>query len=101
MLSRFISAAFSGTRIERKTTISSRNDSRITAAMNSGSRSLTLSPTSAKVAVWPPMWARAGLPASTGGSTSLRSRSSVSRVAASCGPVVGIGRSASRRRPRR
>ena len=51
MLSRLSSAALSGTRIERKTTISSRNDSSTTAAMKSGRRSPTRSPTSAKVAV--------------------------------------------------
>ncbi len=33
MLSRFISAAFRGTRIDRKTSISSRNDSSTTAPM--------------------------------------------------------------------
>ena len=39
----------------------------------------------AKVAVWPPTWASAGLPASTDGKTSARSRSIVSSVASSCG----------------
>ena len=66
MLSRFSSAALSGTSTDRKTSVSSRNDSRTTAAMNSGSRSLTRSPTSAKLAVWPPTWARAGLPVEHG-----------------------------------
>ncbi len=51
MLSRFISAALSGTRIERKTSTSRTNDSRMTAATNSASRSLTRSLTSVKFAV--------------------------------------------------
>ena len=40
-LSRFITAAFSGTSSERNTTISRTNDSSTTAAMNHGSRSWT------------------------------------------------------------
>ena len=51
MLSRFISAALRGTTTDRKTTVSSTTDSRITAPMNNGSRSLTRSPTSARLAV--------------------------------------------------
>jgi hypothetical protein len=54
MLSRFSSAALRGTRTDRKTTVRSSSDSRITAPMNHGSRSLTRSPTSARLAVWPP-----------------------------------------------
>ena len=93
MLRRFISAALSGTTIDRKITTNSRNDSRITAAMNSGRRSVTRSLTSAKLAVCPPMWARAGLAPRARGTTSFRRRASVSRVASSCGPVVGIATS--------
>ena len=51
MLSRFIRAAFSGTITERNTRVSSMNESRITAAINSGSRSLTRVPMSPNVAV--------------------------------------------------
>ena len=78
MLSRFISAALSGTRIDRKTSTSSPNDSSTTATISTGNRSLTRPPTSAKLAVWPPMCARAGLPPITAGKTSARSRSIVS-----------------------
>ena len=47
--------------------------------MKTGSRSLTRAPMSAKLAVWPPTWACAGLPASTSGKHSGRSRSIVSQ----------------------
>ena len=51
---RFMTAALSGTRIERNTTISSRNDSPTTTPMNSGSRSWIRSPMSMNAAVTPP-----------------------------------------------
>ncbi len=49
--SRFISAAFSGTRIERNTSISSTNDNSTTAPMNTGSAPATLSARSMNIAV--------------------------------------------------
>ena len=82
-LSRLSSAALMGTTTDRNTRVSSSTDSTITAPMNSGSRLFTLSPTSAKLAVCPPMWARAGPCPSTDGMTSTRRRSTVSRVALS------------------
>ena len=48
----------------------------------------------------PPTWARAGLSPSAVGSTSARSRATVSAVASSCGPVVGNDDAGSRRRAR-
>ena len=51
--SKFMMAALSGTSSERKTTISSRNDRAMTAAMNSGSRELSRSLMSMDAAVCP------------------------------------------------
>ena len=51
MLSRLRTTAFSGTSTDRKTSISRTNDIASTAAINTGSRSLTRAPTSAKFAV--------------------------------------------------
>ena len=105
MLSRFSSTALSGTSTERNTSMSSTNDMPSTARMNTGSRSLTRTPTSAKFAVCPPTWARAGLSASAAGNTSVRSRSIVSWVASpAAGRRVGDDRAdvaADRRAARR
>jgi len=54
MLTRLSKAALSGTSTDRNNTISSRNDSPITAAMNQTRRSATRSAASPKVAVAPP-----------------------------------------------
>ena len=51
--SRFIAAAFSGTAIDRNTSINSRNDTPMTAPMNSGSVSLSCALRSSVVAVMP------------------------------------------------
>ena len=56
MLRKFISIAFSGTRIERKTTISSSAESSTTTPMKSGSFSVRTLPKSSKIAVIPPTW---------------------------------------------
>jgi len=83
MLKRLSNAALSGTRIERKTRVSSRNDSTTTAVMNHGSRSFTRSPMSPNAAVAPPTCARAGLSSKIGGMTLSRMRFTVSKVASS------------------
>ena len=51
MLSRLSTTALSGTSTDRKTSIRRTNDIASTAAINTGSRSLTRAPTSAKFAV--------------------------------------------------
>ena len=51
--SRFITAAFSGTTIERNTSISSRNDTAMTAPMKSGSVSASWALRSSVMAVMP------------------------------------------------
>ena len=91
MLRRFSSAAVSGTTTERNITVSSRNDSRMTAERNSGRRSPSRSPMSDQVAVWPPTCARAGLPSRTAGKTCVRSRWIVAGVASSCGERGRVG----------
>ncbi len=83
MLSRFSSTALSGTSIERKTSISSRNDIASTAATNTGRRSLVRWPTSDRLAAAPPTWALAWPCPIAAGSTSVRSRERVSAVALS------------------
>jgi hypothetical protein len=89
MLSRFSSAAFSGTTTERNTRVSSRKDSTTTAESNTASRSLSRFPMSVQIAVWPPTCARAAVPARADGNTFERSRSIVAEVVSSCGAVVG------------
>ncbi len=89
MLSRFITIAFSGTRIERKTIISSSAESSTTTPMKSGSFSEIASPKSSKIAVMPPTCSWAPVFCSIGGSTSPRMWSSSSVVSALCGEVVG------------
>ena len=64
-------AALSGTRIERNTIISRRNDIATTAAMNSGSRLVMRSVRSVTIA-WPVSDTRASVPSTVAGSTSAR-----------------------------
>ena len=91
MDSRFNSAALSGTRIERNTTISNRNDSDTTTAMNHGSRSAILSDWSMNPAVGPPTSAVArGVGRRCGAAIDSRSRWTRSLVAWSCGLLVGM-----------
>ena len=89
MLSRFITTAFSGTRTERKTAISSSAESRTTTPMKSGSLSAIALPKSSKIAVIPPTWTWAPVCCSIGGITSSRMWSSSSVVSSLCGEVVG------------
>ena len=87
--SRFISTAFSGTRTERNTAISSSAESSTTTPMKSGSFSVIASPKSSKIALMPPTWSCAFVCCSIGGITSSRIRSSSSVVASLWGEVVG------------
>ena len=82
-------AALSGTRIDRNTTISSRNDSATTARMKIGNRAVIRSDRSDSSAVRPPTITSASDPSTAAGITSLRSRCSVASVSVSCGDVVG------------
>lgn len=85
MDSRFITAAFSGTTMERNTSISSRNDTTMIAAMNTGSVSASWRVRSSVMAVRPDTATLSG--------TTSRMRSRVSEVAASAGAVAGsVGR---------
>ena len=84
MPSRFMSAAFSGTRIDRNTIINKMNDITRTAPMNTGSRLVILSEMSMKKAVLPvtsvvSTWASSR----AWGRTSLRRRWTSSWVSAS------------------
>jgi hypothetical protein len=90
MLSRFSSAAFSGTSTERNTTISSSSDSPMTTPMNTGSLEAMTSPKSTVVAVAPPMLTARSVPRVAGATTSSRRRASRSLVAAACGLLVGV-----------
>jgi hypothetical protein len=87
--SRFISTAFTGTQIERKTIISSSAERSTTTPMKSGSFSAIALPKSSKIALTPPTWICAPVASSTGGIESSRMRSSRSVVSALCGEVVG------------
>ena len=79
-------------RPERRASAAGRT-SPATAPMNTGSRSWTRSPDVGEVRGLPADVGVAGLPASAAGRPRLRSRVTVSWVAASCGPVVGTATS--------
>ena len=87
---RFNTAALAATRTERNTASSRRNDSTITAAMNSGRRAEMLSVWSTYEAVIPPTTTSRSVPASASGTTSSRSTDSRSVVAWSCGLAAGV-----------
>ena len=96
--SRFMTAALSGTRIERNTIISSRNDSTITAPMNHGSRAAIWSEMSMNVAV--DRRRRPATPVrrrSPRGARRCAAAGPARDVAASCGDAVGDDRGSARR----
>ena len=84
-----MTAAFSGTRIERNTSIRSTNAPSTTAPITSGRYFSTRWVRSIKVAVAPPTWASRSVP-SVARSRSLRSRSTSAVVAVASGPVDGV-----------
>ena len=107
-----MSTAFSGTRTERNTIISSRKDISSTPPKKSGSRSAVPRVESTLAATMPPTWTVRPVPAVAAGIASSRRRSTRSSVAASWGDVVGVSgehrgvarprsRSRGRRGPRR
>ena len=83
-------AAFSGTRIERNTSMSTRNARPMTAPRNSGIRSCSRCETSSVIAVPPVMETSAALSPTAAGMTSARRCLSRVDVASSCGAVVGV-----------
>ena len=85
-----MTAALNGTRIERNTIISSRNDRKTTAPMNSGRRDDNRSLMSMNAAVCPVTKVWAFVPATVAGSTSSRNVCTKSSVFESCGDVAGI-----------
>ena len=90
MLSMLRTAAFNGTSTERKTSISTRNDSPTTAPRNQGIRWCNRDDTSSIRAVEPVTDAVTSEPSIAAGMVSLRMRRSSSLVRSSCGEVVGM-----------
>ena len=84
------SAAFSGTSIDRNTSISTMNDSPMTAARKYGIRCCSRDEMSSTRAVDPVTDASTVVPSTAFGTTSVRNRSSVAAVFASWGAVVGV-----------
>jgi hypothetical protein len=82
MLSRFMTAALSGTTTERNITVSRSTETPTTKAMTSQMRSASMSVMSAKTGTVP-------VASAPGGRTSARRRSSSSTVRSSLGAVVG------------